>query len=210
MKILGLLFVLCVAVSAQCPNCMTGFCTGTTCTDCNSGYYANMGTCTACDTCAGGHYVSSACTGTSDTVCSSCYSLCNSASSSCTGSTNADCTQCNQGNTFDPSIPGGGGCRACFVTNPSTCIHQKVIYGVCGFGSPATNDTECWTCLQVYKFPCADQYSTGETQPWFLPDSVADPCCNEMTIMALYNNADACAFTNAMYTCTGLYTTYPL
>ncbi|AKU96082.1 polysaccharide deacetylase [Labilithrix luteola] len=116
----------CEACDASCATCAGA---GTSaCTTCAGGAYLSNGKCLACNSCAAGTYASTACTATTDTVCSPCAASC----ATCHGPGANDCGSC-----APKEFLSNGSCESC-----STCAAGTSTATACG----TTEDTKCVAC----------------------------------------------------------------
>ncbi len=131
--------------NAACTNTATSY----TCA-CNSSYFGDGATCTACATCAAGTFQTAACAAGHDTVCGAC-TVCGAGqyqSAACGATADAVCAGCD---VDCAACSGIGACTVCAAghyLNNGVCV----ACGTCGAGEyqaaacSATADTVCVAC----------------------------------------------------------------
>jgi peptidoglycan/xylan/chitin deacetylase (PgdA/CDA1 family) len=116
----------CAACNATCATCNGAG--SNACTSCSLPRYLSGTSCATCATCPAGKYEATACTPTSNTVCSNCDGTC----ATCTGAGSNACASCNAGRWLN-----GTACSLC-----SSCPAGTYQTAAC----TTTVDTQCAPC----------------------------------------------------------------
>jgi len=167
----------CTTTSARkCTSCPPGTYTSSadqsTCSECSDGTYAPEGStgCETCTTCNPGHFITEACTNSTDTQCGECdagYYQGNSNEESC--------TECTEGVNW--SEEGATECETCTVCQPghyvsrncTTIIDTQCTECLSGTYATDTDELECLTCeAETWSRAGASECETCSTcQPGF-------------------------------------------
>ena len=185
---------------SECVGCDTAcsVCSGSTpnqCSVCNPGYFLQPASTTCLSTCPDGYYKD-----TTNNICAACHTAC----SACTGSSNTECSTCNPGYFLQPPPatttcinscpPGYGG-----DSTTRTCVQCHTYCSIC----TGSLSTQCSACKPGYFLQPAPAVTTcSSTCPArYWGNTVTRTCmaCNDACAVCLDETNSQCTACNSGY-----------